>query len=1259
MNQEVTTGWLGRQEVRRFKARRRSNSILIVVQEVYLRDDIPCGSSLCRSCVQQSPTLPADASHYLILDADSLTQFMEVWELPQITGVIYLSSVVKEAVNHMSQHNYRKLRSLFTDRRRQSTFFDDEHFIYTWSLNSDQTASGAQSRKRVEAVAGWFYEHLGGSAQIVALQPLDRGDSSADESVVSNQLGRLSIGDGCRTLQVLTVDTYIKEYWHHDTSVSELFSSLVQSRAEAVEARIVLKGAGQADVSARRGGKGSHGFKEHLSVDLIEAEVADGLLRVGVFHVDKNEPLEGFIYPSNKGEASKLAIFVPGRLLQNRALPGDLVAVRILESKLWQAPKKASQRGKKADSKMISEEESKLPYLIDEEDDSSDVAESNLKVPDSVQDRLVTEEAVPTGEVVGILQRVQRDYVACLAQEDEDYLSQSLSSRRENFLCVPMDRRIPMVRLNTRFTERLVGQRFVIRIDRWDQDSRVPSGHFVRLLGPIGDLDTEIMALMVENGISDTPFSTASLQELPEDTAENPWTIPEKELSCRRDFRLTHRTCSIDPPESKDVDDALSVRRLPNGFLEIGVHIADVSYFVRQGSLLDLEARARGTTVYMVGKSWHMLPSILSENLCSLKCGVDRLAVSVVWTVDPENDFEILDVWFGRSIVHSAHQLFYAQAQAIVDGEILPPGWEVSGGKEELTALESDLLILASFSQIRRDLRKANGAVELSSSELRFETAANKEPISVDAKQQLPMNWIVAELMILANSYVGTKIYRSFPSTALLRRHQPPRLDSFGLLLECCAARGFTLDTSSNKALADSLDRMRDSNDPVVENAFRALVTRAMSEAEYCIAGEQSDSSGVYHYGLALEFYTHFTSPIRRYADILVHRMLLAACQDNSVPTEATDKSSTVHLVPASQELHEVVEHLNERHRSSKRAQKECDEIYLLMFLQKHARAEHAVIIRILPKGVIVFVPKYDLRVRVYLEDKKGNIILPAEDDSDVDTGEILGQASDHVLVKEHGSLKINLSRSGETKYVYKLMDSVWVQLRADGSRAHAPKLRVRQLGPAHPAARASMLENARREHRGLAPPVYSLSRHNIPGKHKRGKGDKKQIVQDKKLSVEKIVKEFAVEQARSKEDGDLKGSDSLKRKEVASVYEVTEVFKRRKVASVYLDMECICSSGQQQDEVVGLVGSVDSVDVGLWMPLSIGMSVSERVLEPELWFLKRLRIVWQKKLDRAARIRATVIWSTLGNNSSELVQRAEKEEELRRGANVLSLWLQ
>ncbi|GBG61067.1 hypothetical protein CBR_g18659 [Chara braunii] len=222
-----------------------------------------------------------------------------------------------------------------------------------------------------------------------------------------------------------------------------------------------------------------------------------------------------------------------------------------------------------------------------------------------------SQNVVPTGEVVAILQRAQQDYVACLDQADEDALAMHSTGRQESLLCVPMDRRIPKIRLRTRQVSQLAKRRFIVRIDGWDKNSTVPHGHLVRVLGQIGDVSTEMAAILVENGIDDIPFSSGALQELPADNEECPWKIPVAECMTRRDLRTEHRPFSVDPPGSKDVDDALSVRTLQNGHYEVGVHIADVSYFVHHDSLLDLEARARGTTVYLIGRRLDMLPATL------------------------------------------------------------------------------------------------------------------------------------------------------------------------------------------------------------------------------------------------------------------------------------------------------------------------------------------------------------------------------------------------------------------------------------------------------------------------------------------------------------------------------------------------------------------------------------------------------------------------------------------------------------------------
>ncbi|CAM6101379.1 unnamed protein product [Calypogeia fissa] len=1257
MTVEVKRGWLGRQVIRRYKVRRKTKAVSIVVREVYLRDDIPCGSALCQSCVQNSPPLPANDSHYVLPDADALLQFLEIWELPQITSVIYLASVVKEVLVRSNQRNYRRLRSLFTDRRRQSLFFDDEHFIYTWSLQSDADYVGKaeQSGQRVKAVATWFYEHLHASVRVIALQS-QYEESPVDDSFIINQLQNLSVSDSSTNrvsnLKVLNVDTYFKEFWHEDSLVSELYASLVQSLSENAAVRKAAEESQYAEISGRKSGTAISTYKEYLPVHLLETDVANGVLRAGVFHVNKREPLEGYVHPSNKGEASQQNILVPGRWLQNRALPGDHVAVRILDRRHW-----LEASGSSADHiRNLRQAE-----VMDDEETGgthNDVHEMQ---------KLISEESRPIGKIVGILQRFQRDYVACLAEDDENSLRQSNSSRREHLLCVPMDRRVPMVRIATRLADRLLGQRFVIRIDGWDKDSRTPSGHFVRLLGPIGDLNAETMALLVENGISTSPFNSVSIQELPEDSDENPWTIPEEEFARRRDLRLSHRTCSIDPPGSKDVDDALSIRQLPNNLLEIGVHIADVSYFVSQDSLVDLEARARGTTVYMVGKSWHMLPGILSENLCSLIGGRDRLAVSVVWTVDPDNDFEVLDVWFGRTVIQSRHQMFYAQAQAILDGQTLPPGWELAGGVDEVAAVASDLLVFATFAQLRRELRRAQGALELASSELRFETSANQEPTSVATKLELPMNWIVAEMMILANSYVAQKIYQTFPSKALLRRHDPPRLDSFTLILECCAARGFTLDTSSNKALAKSLDRMRDSNDPIVENAFRSLATRAMSEAEYCSTGEATDPSGFYHYGLALHFYTHFTSPIRRYADVLVHRMLMASCEGShgleTISDEELSRRNLDSVLPG-MELTEVIHHLNERHRASKQAQKECNELYLLMYLQKHAQAEHAVVISFHDKGMMVFVPKYDVRASVYLQDKKGNIILPAEDDSMLNDSEenLIPILETRVLSKHPGTIRITDTLTSNILHEYKLMDTVWVQLRADGSRAHAPKLRVRLLSPAHPAAKRSI------QHEVTASQTqYVVKRDGVNVRSVKGKSVTKRV--DKNKAVNDMVQIVAAEEVSRKSSAKLMEKSSMKRK-VPSIHDITEDFKRlRGASSVYPEMienngtsngyvtSDIDVDAKRIDAFKGRIMAHQEIRVR-WMPLTVYMKLSELSLFPEQQILEHIQQLWWKKLSKAAKVRAIRLYSILQEESEKQSLRTTKEHHVRKRAKVLGLYL-
>ena len=360
-------------------------------------------------------------------------------------------------------------------------------------------------------------------------------------------------------------------------------------------------------------------------------------------------------------------LLLKGKGSMNRAMHGDQVVVRVASRSLW--------RCSESDMRLANDNNGNKKRKQNKRQ-SMDV------IPNGVQ-------VVPTGVVVGILKQGCRQYVCTLQRDDNDeHVNNDANNnnannntnntnntntknvpedlgRERHLLCVPMNSRIPKVRLRTRQYHTLKGQRLLVAIDHWAVSSMYPDGHVVRTLGAVGDLKTEAECLLIEHHLVDhlRPFAISALSELPKlDSDPNHtnggWDIPQIELDRRRDLRTTRRVVSIDPPGCQDIDDALSVHILPNGNYEIGVHIADVTSFVRQGSTLDVEALHRGTTVYMVDRRLDMLPTLLSTNLCSLLCDVDRLAMSVIWEFDSKTLNRIENkTWFGRTIIQSNYAL--------------------------------------------------------------------------------------------------------------------------------------------------------------------------------------------------------------------------------------------------------------------------------------------------------------------------------------------------------------------------------------------------------------------------------------------------------------------------------------------------------------------------------------------------------------------------------------------------------------------------
>jgi len=358
-------------------------------------------------------------------------------------------------------------------------------------------------------------------------------------------------------------------------------------------------------------------------------QIRDGLrnrtLLRGRFEVSKDNPKEAFVSAAasptivvdGKDPNKRIHYFVDKQRGHfNRAFHQDVVIIRVLPKDQWGRPV-----GRRR--------------LVHHKDDADEDEDHNLLDTLDVP-------SVPSARVVAISEPARRTFVATMLDRPKD--------GDAYILAVPMDTRIPKIRVHARLWTNYEGKRLKIHVDEWEAGSNYPRGRCVGIFGPIGDLETELAALLHENQIELDPFSAAALSCLPIEGAD--WSIPKEELKHRRDLRTGRQIFSVDPPGCQDIDDSMHAFELPNGDIEVGVHIADVTHFVKHGSPLDLEAQVRGTTFYLVDRRFDMLPSLLSSNLCSLHGGTDRLAVSVIWTFSFDLE-EIKDCWYGRTIIHN------------------------------------------------------------------------------------------------------------------------------------------------------------------------------------------------------------------------------------------------------------------------------------------------------------------------------------------------------------------------------------------------------------------------------------------------------------------------------------------------------------------------------------------------------------------------------------------------------------------------------
>lgn len=664
-------------------------------------------------------------------------------------------------------------------------------------------------------------------------------------------------------------------------------------------------------------------FPQHLAPTEIHDGIKSGKLKQGSFAASRENYLEGFC----NVEGYELPVFLQGRVGLNRAVDGDIVAIEMLPEDEWSAPSEVILVADGHDVEAGKDED----VMDDDDDDKVGQTKMAAKQAKTIEKR-------PTAKVVGIIRRKWRQYCGILQ------LSPNPGATRHLFISA--ERKIPKIRIETRQAENLSRNKIVVAIDQWPRHSRYPMGHFVRVLGPIGHKATENEVLLLENDVPHSKFSEEVLSCLP----KLPWTITEEDYAKRVDLRELF-ICSVDPPGCNEIDDALHCRELSPGRYEVGVHIADVTHFMRPGTALDRESASRATNVYLVDQRINMIPELLSCNLCSLEGDKERFAFSCIWELD--ENAEIVNTRFHKSVIKSKRSLSYEEAQLLIDDP---------KQQDELTR---GLRHLNSLSKKLKARRMERGALVLSSPEIRFHMdSETRDPIEVVAKKPRETNSMVEEFMLLANVSVAEKIEKEFPECAMLRRHPQPPPANFELLLKAAKYQGFDIQVTTGKELADSLDLAVKEDNAYFNTMLRIIATRCMMQAVYFISGTVQKPD-FFHYGLAAPIYTHFTSPIRRYADVIVHRLLAACIGADSTYPELLDKRSSSLLC----------NNLNYRNRMAQQAERASVALNTHLFFRGKCQEEEGYVLFVRKNALTILIPKFGLEGTIYVADKHGQTL--------------------------------------------------------------------------------------------------------------------------------------------------------------------------------------------------------------------------------------------------------------------------------------------
>jgi len=826
----------------------RKGKIIKQVSERYLRDDLGLGcyyvdegdstarrvkeATIAKPKVIANTTQlltllkPCKVNALVICDTNVLLHNLDVLEqsyavMPNL--VIPQTCLLECRANRRVAYDrtLEILREVGDKQNRFCIFFSDMHHSQTAHVEAaNSSTTNDENDARIRNVATLFGENLRGTKVRVVLLT---DDKASREKARGQPFEAHSVRDWVKILEDMHPNVSLSDFVAQSGGRSEFTASVDQVKEY---------------------------YPQHASQTELSTKVKAGIFYRGVLRSRDSESCWVTIRQGDE----RVAITIQTSLDRNRAVDGDVVAISLNPLSEW----------------LSSSDPKETKTSSSQSGIAAETAEPSERDMTNVPDTISTDDAQkllrPTGKVVGILRRNFANYAGSIFERlplTTDTPSKVEISERERIAtecerghpdgsttCVffPVDQKVPPILIRTTQRDRFLGQRIIVAMDSWPAHSPYPLGHYVDTIGPAGSKDVETKIILQEYKIAYEPFPAAVLACLP----PNDYKI--EMVPDRTDFRHLP-VLSIDPPGCKDIDDALHCVTMPNGNFQVGVHIADVTHYVKAGSAMDLEAASRSTSTYLVNKRLDMLPALLTTDLCSLKGNVDRYAFSVLWEVTPEAD--IINVEFKKSIIHSIAALTYQEAQSFID-QLGATG----SGDPRVSAVKG----LASLARKFRQKRIDAGALTLASPEVKFVLDSESlNPTDVQAYALLEANALVEEFMLLANVTVAKKILRHYPTLSVLRRHPSPNRSMFQSLIGKARCRGFEIDIEDSKRLADSLDAAQLNDEPYFNKLLRILSTRCMSPAQYFCSGEYRPMDW-HHYGLAAPVYTHFTSPIRRYA---------------------------------------------------------------------------------------------------------------------------------------------------------------------------------------------------------------------------------------------------------------------------------------------------------------------------------------------------------------------------------------------------------